>query len=212
MDWTLIYAELKGWQGAIGSLLGFIALIIGALFNFHLNRKRDAQLRGEEAVAIACALYGEIVLLRRGVARMANAVAARYFHHGFRGDDKEPYDKHFIEQFALPGLKLYPALASKVGMLPSQLALEIVRFYSRVEEAQTWLARLQEDKDRPYTYGVKYVLDPAIEAVTGVLPVLRAIEDMARIPDREGMPDIRKALDAQEHEDLRNEEARTAQG
>lgn len=203
MDWSVLYVELKGWQGAIGSVLGFIALICGALFNFRLNRKRDARLRNEEIVAIASALYGEIVILRRSVARMANAVGARYIRRGFHGD--EAIDKHFIEQFALPKSRLYPALASKVGMLHSQLALEVVLFYSRVEEAESWLPRLQEDEERPYIYGVKYVLDPAIKAVIGVTPALRIIENMAGIVEMAEIPDLKKALDAQELENLQNE-------
>lgn len=204
--WWIFYAELKGWQGAIGSFLGFIALLVGALVNFRLNRRRDERLRGEEVVAIACALYGEIVLIRRSVARMANAIGARHFQYGFGGREGEPYDEHFVEQYALPKLKLYPALAAKVGMLPAQLALEVVRFYARVEEAETWLPRLQENEERPYSYGISYVLDPAIDAITGVLPALRVIEDMAGIPDQEGTPDIKRALDAQEFERLQREE------
>jgi hypothetical protein len=198
------YTELKGWQGAIGSLMGFLALILGALFSYHLNRKRDERLRREEVISIASALYGEIIILRQSVARMASAVGARYIRYGFHGD--EAIDKHFIEQFALPKPKLYPALASKVGMLQSQLALEVVVFYSRVEEAETWLPRLQDEEKRPYSYGVKYVLDPAIDAVIGVTPALRIIEGMAGIAEEAGMPDLKKALDAQEYENLQNEQ------
>ena len=44
------YSELKGWQTAIGSLLGFIALMVAALWNFRLNRRRDAALRADEAL------------------------------------------------------------------------------------------------------------------------------------------------------------------
>jgi hypothetical protein len=69
------YEELKGWQGGIGSLLGFLALIVGALWNFRLNRRRDAALRAEEVVSVAAALYGEIVLLRIEAAGLARAVA-----------------------------------------------------------------------------------------------------------------------------------------
>jgi hypothetical protein len=197
------YTELKGWQGAIGSVLGFVALIAGALFNFRLNRKRDERLRNEEIVSIACALYGEIVILRHSMARMANAVGYRYIRYGFRGD--QLIDKHFVEQFAIPKPRLYMALASKVGMLQSQLALEVVQFYARVEDAETWLPRLQEDDERPYTYNVKYVLDPAIDAVIGVTPALRIIETMAGIMDEAAMPDLKNALDAQEMEDMQIE-------
>lgn len=45
---------LQGAQGAFvgsitGSLFGIIALVIGALFNFWLTRRRDARIRSEEA-------------------------------------------------------------------------------------------------------------------------------------------------------------------
>jgi len=203
MTWAEFYTELKGWQGAIGSVLGFGALIAGAMFNYRLNRKRDERLRNEEVAAIASALYGEIVILRRSVARMANAVGNRYITHGLHGDGS--IDSHFIEQFTLPKPKLYPALASKVGMLHSQLALEVVLFYSRVEEAELWLPRLQENDERPFIYGVKYVLDPAIDAVIGVTPALRIIENIAGIVEEAAMPDLKKALGAQEYESLQNE-------
>jgi hypothetical protein len=60
-------SELQGAQtGFIGSLtgsaLGIVALVIGALINFWLNRKRDAHLLTEDADAVAAALYGEIHL------------------------------------------------------------------------------------------------------------------------------------------------------
>ena len=204
MDWHAAYAELKGWQGAIGSVLGFVALICGALFNYRLNRRRDERLRSEEVVAVASALYGEIVILRRSVARLANAVGARYIRHGFHGE--EAIDRHFVDQFSLPRPRLYPALAGKVGVLDGQLALEVVRFYARVEEAEAWLPRLQEEEGRPYSYGVNSVLDPAIDAVVGVTPALRTIEAMAGIAEEAATPDLRKALDAQEFENLQHEQ------
>src|ERR1700722_5331259 len=70
-----LYDELKGWQSGIAALFGFIALIIGALWNFRLNRRRDAALRAEEAISVAAALYGEVVLLRMEVASLARSVA-----------------------------------------------------------------------------------------------------------------------------------------
>jgi hypothetical protein len=205
VDWELVYSELKGWQTGIGSLAGFVALMTAALFNARLNRKRDERLRSEEVITVASALYGEIVILRQAVARMANAVGSRYMDHGlgtFRG---EPFDQHFVEGIALPPLRLYPSLSEKVGILPSDVALEIVRFYARVEEAQTWLPRLREDAERPFTYSVSYVLDPAIDAVQGVLPALRAIERFARIGEPAGTPNIEHALQAQEIDHLHHE-------
>ncbi len=65
------YAELKSWQSGIAAILGFIALIVGALFNFRLNRRRDAGLRNDGTLGVAAALYGEILLMRERMALMA---------------------------------------------------------------------------------------------------------------------------------------------
>ena len=107
---------------------------------------------------------------------------------GLGGFTGEPFDQHFVEGIALPPLRLYPSLSDKVGILPSPVALEIVRFYARVEEAQTWLPRLGKDAERPFTYSVSYVLDPAIDAINGVHPALKAIEGFAGIRESVGTP------------------------
>ncbi|MBO9622564.1 MAG: hypothetical protein J7500_07610 [Sphingomonas sp.] len=78
MTWADIYSELKGWQALIGSLLGFLALLGGALFNAHLNRKRDDRLRLAEAKIVALSLYGEVTLFRKDMASLANAVGGWY--------------------------------------------------------------------------------------------------------------------------------------
>jgi hypothetical protein len=197
MTGAQFYAEIKGWQGAIGSLLGFVALIVGALFNFRLNRLRDKRLRDEEIISVASALYAEIVLIRLSVARMANAVGGQYVSQGTGRLQSEDFDKHFLDMVALPELTLWPVLASKVGMLPSHLALQVVNFYAGVEEAKTWLPKLEHNDDRPYSYSVGYVLGPAIDAIVNVTPALKQIEQMAGIAVAAETPDIKKALTGQ---------------
>ena len=49
---------------------GHFALLIGALFNAHLNRKRDDELRKREARALAVALRAELFAMEIG--EMAN--------------------------------------------------------------------------------------------------------------------------------------------
>lgn len=163
MSW---YAELKSWQGALGSLFGFVLLVVGALYNFRLNRKRDALLRHEEAQSVVTALYAEMTLLRRECARIARLVTQRYHDHGlgrFRGD--EPFDHHFLEMLSLPEPPMYRALAPKVGLLPPDLTLALVTFYSDVEDLRSGIPMLQEDKTRGYDYSVLVVLRPALDAV-----------------------------------------------
>jgi hypothetical protein len=106
-----LFQELKGWQGLIGSIFGFTALIAGALFNYHLNRKRDSMVRREEASAIAAALFGEIVLLRTEVALIARSIAAAYVRRGTQRVGTTDFDKHFLERCKLPEPILYKALA-----------------------------------------------------------------------------------------------------
>ena len=43
-----------------GAAVGLIAILIGALFNAHLNRRRDDRLRRLEARAAATALRAEL--------------------------------------------------------------------------------------------------------------------------------------------------------
>jgi hypothetical protein len=188
-----IYSELKGWQTAIGAVLGFCALMFGALWNFHLNRRRDRRLRHEETITVATALYGEIILLRQEVSRIGNMVAGRYEHWGFRGG--EIFDKHFVEDHKLPDGFIYQALADKIGMLAPDTIVSIAEFHQNLQKVRSWLPRLAEDKSRPYTYGVLYVLHPARDAVKKIEPTLRYIEEMANLREATDTPDISKMED-----------------
>jgi hypothetical protein len=110
-----IYGELKTWQQGIAALIGFVALITAALWNFRLNRKRDAAFRREEAHAVAAALYGEMRLLRVRAADAAKAIASVHIRTSVDGRSAVKFDKHFADANKLPEPTLYTALASKFG-------------------------------------------------------------------------------------------------
>jgi len=95
------YEELKVWQSAIGSVLGFLALMVGALWNFHLNRRRDTRLRGKEALSVAADLYSEIVLLRKEVAALARALAVAHINKGTQRYPGLTIDRHLVEAHKL---------------------------------------------------------------------------------------------------------------
>src|SRR5688572_21201123 len=88
--------ELRGGQTAIGSFFGFVALMTGALWNFHLNRKRDEALRKDERVSVAAALYGEILLLRKAAAHLALVIANVYMRQGISRSAIK-FDENFLE-------------------------------------------------------------------------------------------------------------------
>jgi hypothetical protein len=58
-----------------GSFLGLVALLLGALFNAHLNRKRDDRLRREDQQAVASALRAELEGLQRTLKHQAEIVS-----------------------------------------------------------------------------------------------------------------------------------------
>jgi hypothetical protein len=173
-----IYQEIKGWQGAIGSLLGFMALMVAALWNFRLNRKRDSALRSEEGLSVAAALYGEILLLREEAAKTAVAVTNRAIAIGTDGRHPYRFDKHFLEAHPLSEPIFYKALAPKIGLLTADLVLAITAFHGNFQRVRTSLPLLIEVTDRGFTYSASTVLIPARDAVNNIVPTLRKLEQM----------------------------------
>lgn len=206
IDWSVAYQELKGWQTGIGALLGFVALGAGALINYHLGRRRDKFVRDEEIASIALALYGEIVLLRESAARLARFVGSRYLRRGMARTD-EDFDEYFREMVEIPKPRIFPALAPQIGMLPPSIALEIGKFYARIDETQVWLPRLQDDPERKYSYSIMHVLEPAVNAVRFIVPALQEIEKLTGIESVVLDLDLKEAMHAWDLE----EEWRAAQ-
>src|SRR5437660_5515422 len=175
------YQELKSWQSAIGSLLGFFALMTAALWNFHLNRRRDARLRNEESLSVMAALYGEILLLRNEAARLARAVANVHITVGMDSRSVLKFTRHFVEANTLSEPILYKAFATKLGMLNAAVVVAITEFHSNFQKARSWLPLLVEDKERGYSYSVLAVLVPARDAVRDIVPTLRTMERLLSI-------------------------------
>ena len=59
----------------IGSSIGLVPLLLGALFNAELNRRRDDRLRREDQRAVATALRAELEGLRRTLNDAAETVS-----------------------------------------------------------------------------------------------------------------------------------------
>jgi hypothetical protein len=185
-----LYDEMKGWQSGIGALFGFVALIVGALWNFRLNRRRDAALRTEEAISVAAALYGEIVLLRMEVAALARAVSRVAVSIGTQRNPIIKFDKHFMDAHVVSEAILYKALAAKLGLLPAQLIIAITEFHNNIQQVRNALPLLIDDPTRGYVYGASNVLVPARDAVLDIVPAMRIIEQMAKMPERETAIDL----------------------
>jgi len=176
-----LYEELKVWQGAIGSLLGFVALMVAALWNFHLNRKRDAALRSDEALSVAAALYGEIMLLRKEAAQIATIVAKMAMRETRYGSSSYKIDSHFLEAYKLSEPMFYKILAPQIGLLSADLVIAITEFHRNFQEVKISLPLLVENSDRGYDYSWSSVLIPARDAVKNIIPASRKIEQLTSI-------------------------------
>jgi hypothetical protein len=198
--WLCLYAEAKQWQTGIGALFGFLALMGAALFNFYLNRRRDARLRQEEMVSVAAALYGEILLLRNELALLSR-VLARF---GIDNRDLSESDMlHYSPSVPL----LYPPLADKLGLLPSDLLLGITQFYANVEGARRGLESYYRKQTEGIQFAASVVLEDGVAGVHDVKPVLLRIQQLASIPEAKD-PDTGMAEAILENERLRFEEQR----
>ena len=178
-----LYDELKEWQAALGAVLGFLALIFAAQRHFRLNRRRDKELKNDEALSVMAALYGEILILRNEAARLARGVAQATANRGTQPDPVIKLNQHFVDSHSLSEPLLYKALASKLGLLSADTMIAITRFHNNFETARSWLPLLVDDKTRGYRHRALTVLVPARDAVRKIIPTLRQMERVLSIPE-----------------------------
>ena len=102
-----------------GSSLGLIALLLGALFNAHLNRKRDDCLKKEDARVI-WALKAELSGISETLTQNA-----------------EHLDKH-VSDFVVPDLahsvRVMPVLLPKFGLLDVETTREVIGIYVSIDQ------------------------------------------------------------------------------
>lgn len=190
-DSSSVYEELLAWQQGIGAFVGLLALVLAALFNFWLNRRRDAKLRDEEIASIITAIYGEIIQLQIEMALLAKIVA------NYILGDRE-FHAEFVEDYRLGQPLLYPALSHRLGLLAPDMLLPLVQFYSNFDKASRGIPLLIKG-ERSFNYSPLVVLQPALSAVQDIQPTLRQIEDRYKIPQAE-IPDTGIASDIAEEQ------------
>lgn len=181
---------LISWAQQVSTFtVGIITVVIGALVNAQLNRWRDDRLRAGEAKAVAAALYGEMLLMRKEIARTAQRVA-----HTYTKEPGKEFDQTLLEGISLRDPVLYPALASKLGLLAPDVVLGITKFQADFEAVRFWLPNLIKPPERKFHYSVLHVLKPAKEAVFSIDPTLRTIEKLLDIKSKADDPDMEHAL------------------
>ena len=105
-----------------GSALGLVALLIGALFNAHLNRKRDDELRKKEARALALALRAELAGKSRNLLDNAK-----------RLEEQKGESEIQVPDIA-QSLRLIPSSTDKLGLLDEDTIVAVLDAYAVMEQ------------------------------------------------------------------------------
>lgn len=107
-----------------GSSFGLIALLLGALFNAHLNRKRDDNLREVDRVAVASAIYAELSGVHRTLLENAKRLT-----------DNPPSAG---EGVAVPDLahlvQVFSHMLPKIGLLRADTIRTVMDAYVLIEQ------------------------------------------------------------------------------
>jgi hypothetical protein len=114
-----------------GSSLDLLAILIGALVNAHLNRRRDDRLRNHEVRALATALQAELKGLHRTLVHNAKEI---------REGEKQKKDEA-ERAIAIPDLSrsviIYPEVVSKLGVLDIETIQCVIDAYILVRQYGT---------------------------------------------------------------------------
>jgi hypothetical protein len=122
--WTWL-EELSGaaatFIGSLtGSALGLIALLIGALFNAHLNRVRDDRLRNEDRKGVVRGLRAELARIRVSLMRNVEDLA------------------HPKNDFNLPDIahsvRLMPHVLPRMYLLNADAIGEVIDAYVSIDQ------------------------------------------------------------------------------
>jgi hypothetical protein len=91
----------------VGSALGLIVILLGALFNAHLNRRRDERLLNSERRALAAALTAELTSVKETL--LGNATMLK--------DNPPPPDGGFVVPDIAHSAQIFPQVLPKIGLL-----------------------------------------------------------------------------------------------
>jgi hypothetical protein len=106
-----------------GAAIGLIALLLGALFNAHLNRRRDDRIRREEACATATALKAELSGIDRTLLKNAESL-----------NKPPPKDGGFNVPDPSHSVRVLPHVLPKFGSFDTDTIRLVLDAYSLVDQ------------------------------------------------------------------------------
>lgn len=132
----------------MGGGIGLIALVLGALFNAFLNRRRDDRLREVEKRAVAAALRAELGTIHRALVENATMLRER----------APSTDDGVLVPNLSDLIKIMPELLSRIGLLGYDTVREVMRsyfvVYSFFDRIVMLGARPQPNLPKPNSYAM----------------------------------------------------------
>ncbi len=140
IEWvnTLSPSAAQFWGAVVGVGGGLTAILIGALVNAVLNRRRDDRLRDIEGRAVAAAIRGELASMKLSIAdllpiwkegeRMFSTVRSQ--QHSMPGGTGASIDASEYAKLPPFHATIFEANASRLGLLGSDLAGVVTVVYT----------------------------------------------------------------------------------
>lgn len=117
------------WFGdALGSAIGLVAILLGALYNARLTRERDDKIMSDEAKSVAMAIGTEMAVY-------AEMLCGRLMQASTGGDGMTA---GIIVSLRAPQPVVWPSLAEKVGDLDAEVCAKAVKAWMLLQ----WHAQL----------------------------------------------------------------------
>jgi hypothetical protein len=104
-----------------GSSFGLLAILLGALFNSYLNRRRDDRQRDQERQALAATLYAELTAVHRYLTDNVDLLG------------KVDRESLVGWKIGAPSIKLLPEVMGKLGLFRPHTTLKVLDAYLRAE-------------------------------------------------------------------------------
>lgn len=139
-----------------GAAVGLVAILLGALFNAHLNRRRDDRLRRNEARAAATALRSELNGISRSLMKSADDVERKTFKKDQGVNAPDMSSAIVVLPHALP----------KIGLLDTATIQAVLDAYAVVEQYSEHMAAIGGKPDPSMPFGRRRIFLPASHAST----------------------------------------------
>lgn len=132
---------MHAWAGnALGSFIGLFALLLGALYNARLTRKRDDRMHTEKRESIAAAVAAELTAFG---ATLAERMGFMYGYVEQKGTT-HPVEAA-IARCRLPASTVIEHLGDRIGLLDAETAYQVVQCWHGVQLVANLLAVTSEE-------------------------------------------------------------------